>query len=124
MLTLNQIWIIVIAILFCGFFIFTGSVDKSLVSIHKLRHYIWLLLSALGITICIIYFVNYYEPSNDKKDRSKHTRNIFLVILVFSIIMGLISFMFLGWEDKMNNKKIARREVMFDALNTFSALRR
>lgn len=124
MLTLNQIWLIVLTILFCGFFIFTGSVDKSLVSIHKIRHYIWLLLSALGITICIIYFVHYYKPSNDRKERSIHTRNVFLVILVFSIMMGLISFMALGWEDKMNNKRVARREVMFDALNTFSALRR
>lgn len=124
MLTLNQIWIIVIAIFVIGLTLYTGSVDKALRIVHTGRHYFWFILYLIAIIAIIIYFGYYYESDDHHGKRAVHTRNIMLGILAFAILMATISYLILQSESRMNNSSIAKREAIFNTINVFSSMRR
>lgn len=124
MLTLNQIWIIVIAIFVLGLTLYTGSLDKALRMVHTGRHYFWLLLCLLAIVSIIIYFGYYYESSDHHGKRAEHTRNVMLGILAFAVLMAILSYWGINREASMPNSRVARREAVFNAVDVFNAIRR
>lgn len=124
MLTLNQIWIIVIAIFVLGLTVYTGSVDKALRIVHTGRHYVWLLLCLLAIIAVVVYLGYYYESSDHHGKRAEHTRNMMLGILAFATLMALLSYWGLKREASMPNSSVAKREAIFNAVDVFNAMRR
>lgn len=124
MLTLNQIWIIVIAVFVLGLTVYTGSVDKALSMVHTGRHYFWLLLCLLAIIAVIVYFGHYYQSDDHHGKRAEHTRNVMLAILAFAVLMALVSYWGIKRESGMPNSRVAKREAIFNAVDVFNAMRR
>lgn len=124
MLTLNQIWVIVIAIFTLGLTVYTGSVDKALRTVHTARHYFFIFILFIIIVLIILYFANYYESSDHHSERAKHIRNVMFGYLLFAIFMLFISYWSLKSEKTMSNSRVARREVFMNTFDVFDAMRR